>query len=269
MSAANREAIIKRIKAMMAMADVKSNGSPNEIATAARKYQELMARYNVDLAEVLAADPNNESLYKFVRKFIKVVEEGTRKHLPPYMTILIDVCGDVNSVRTLVTRRRHEAPFFALIGREDQIEVCAQMYYSFVNQMQYLVNIEVKRQKRLERFDYYESATVYRNSWLLGAAETIADLLRQQAKSTQAEAELPLTVSAGATVIPHTANTMALMVVTEQKLDAFVDKMYPKLGHAHRSKAQFSAGGYSAGQEAGRNIHAHQGLKDAGRKMLK
>lgn len=248
MSNTTREDILRRIKALLAKTEEGSNASPEEIAAAYRKVQELTNKYNIELAEVYASG-NTEDVFSFDQVMVSQTPGRHWKMLLTWRVTVMAAVARIHQCRMMVAGAE-----FILLGRPAELEIAQQMYYSVVNQMDVLATKTVQRLVKEGKLNAWVAGrfntTTYRNTWLRGAADAIAQRLIEQYKAEQA------------------ASTTALVLATDEKLKEWQQFMYPHMRTQVLPGANTLSEAYGDGSRDSRNINPHAGIR-GGHKELK
>jgi hypothetical protein len=254
MTQKSRTDILDTIKALLAKADPSRNTNPAEIAIAQKKAQELMAKYEVELAEVLANSESPDDILHFTKQYVRQHPSIRYSKMLEHRLILMGAVAKINSCRVLIS-----GPTFVLLGRPEQIQIATQMFYSIDNQLDVAVTKEVRSLSESgeisSKLTGRYNTGVYRRSWLQGAVVEIASRLIQQWEASRKSVE--------------STSTTALVLVTDQALKKYQDELYPNVTQRGESNAMHRDDAYWSGVNAGKGINPFAGLNSSSNKQLK
>jgi len=237
-------ATFRRLKALMALRD--HPGTPEEAASAAAKVQELLAKYNLEVAQVEQFGSTDDYTETPVDLGVPFgVPTAWRRQL------LAEIAG-CNFCQTVGIKYAASAmhqpatkqppQISMLVGQPHNIEVVKYLFtyltgaISSLGEASWLGNRYRVRMPKMQ----------YMDSFYKGAVLTVARRLRSQQSVTSSADR----------------NMQALMVVKDQALATAVKKFHPKLVAGPITNAT-SADAFNAGVQAGNRIQINKGLSGA------
>lgn len=208
--------IAEKIQKLMALAE---SSNETEAAVAAAKAQELLAKYNLDLAQVRGFTAKTDE------EIIEVATNDDKyKKRQAWIVELADVIAKHNFCTALFSSRG--TTYF--IGHTRDVNVAIFLFNNLRVRLfklatdrtyEYSEAQKVKMGYRNIPVDAYEvfggdniHPRVWRNSWLMGA---VAGINKKLNESRKGFAEAP--------------NAMTMIVVREQEVSTWVKQKYPKL----------------------------------------
>lgn len=204
--------IAEKIQKLMALAE---SSNENEAAVAAAKAQELLAKYNLDLAQVRGFTAKTDE------EIIEVATNDDKyKKRQAWIVELADVIAKHNFCTALFSSHGHT--YF--IGHTRDVNVAVFLFnnlrvrlFKLATDRTYEYSLTLKKNRSYIRDTYEELSgnvhpRVWRNSWLMGAVAGINKKLNESRKDF---AEAP--------------NAMTMIVVREQEVSTWVKQKYPKL----------------------------------------
>jgi len=241
----NRDKVAEMIQKLIALQE-----SPNEheAALAAAKVQELLTKYNMDLAEIqpITADVNLVvEGYAYDWEYVKT--------LPDWMMNLAQVIAQYTYTTVVYSGRprvgaagsvcRSSIPLF--LGRKVAVDVACGMYLNLTSLLLKLAGNArkeyTKNQKdNGESLSGYSHPSVYRNSWLFGSVSGIHDAFEEERRLFMMENE---------------NKGSAMVVAYDLEIDQYIEDKFGKLGSINRtSNKKMSAQGIHDGQVAGAGV---------------
>lgn len=236
----------EKIQRLLALSS--NNPNQNEAEVAAQKAQELLQKYNIDLAEVL--------IHKGVKaEDIEILEarasysDYTKTRWKEYLATVIgkgymtEVLGDNTNVW--------------FIGRAADTEISAYVFTHLQHRLAELVKIEYKKFARQFKEDHdgstlrawhgiqYQAVRLrWINSWLDGAVAGIRQKLYEQSRQYEA------------------STTTALALRPKDAIDQYLSSKYPKMtsGRNRRSDIRNDHNAFQSGYSTGKELQINQGL---------
>lgn len=225
-----REKLVELVRKLLALSK-----SPNEheAAAALAKVQELLIKYNLDLAEI-GEDHNGPEPVE-----PNIVEGGPAKE-GPWRGVMAGAVARAYFCRLLIYAGSHQLLF---IGQKTDTEVARALFLWLVEQIRARCSLAVKL-----RTNGYEREPVFRRSFLMAAAWEVNGRMHRLRQGIQ-EANDP--------------NTRALVVRKDVLVDQYIKDHYPKLGKRRALNGSSSSEGYRAGRAAGAQVD----ISGPGRKL--
>lgn len=220
----SREDIISLIQKCLALTH---SDKPGEAANAAAKAQELLFKYHLDMAEVEASEPGEDSL---------INEESynlnPRAHEGKWRLSLINHIARHNFCKVLWG---YKGRYATIIGTKIDVEAVKEIYLWVAEQ---LVEMEPSYWKAAQ--DVFDRRPTFRRSFFEGAVGEVNHRLYKQRDTSRAESE----------------KSTALIVQSDKDLKDYMEKEYPKgtLRAARMGGSYGSSAGLSAGREAGGKV---------------
>jgi Protein of unknown function (DUF2786) len=234
MTQKSREWVIDTIQKLLALRD--GTSSQAEAESAAAKVQELLFKYNLDMAEVEATVPKEEKQIK--REFFGT-DQG--KNESSWIVQLYSSVAKYNFC-TIVThtfiRGRFKKVGVAVLGKQTNIEI-----------VHYTVDWLVPRIRKMcaeswKEYWGHEKKGKYTRGYLMGCVSGIERKLYEEwLRLTNAN-----------------ENSMALVAVNDEELALAKAEYYPKLKDG-RSFTLRGYDGYGSGYNAGRQMEVQRGTK--------
>jgi hypothetical protein len=238
-----REKMLELLRRLKALSESKANA--NEAAAAASKMQELLIKYNIELAELDAA---RETGADYVREFMDNDDPLTDEE---WTGSLIWAVAKYNFCEAVTEWRNHKRTY-ALVGEPHNIEIVTFIYEYLKYEIDTLSRTTWIVEDALGSLDSayklkgksgptaYRSAYEHRwkQSFKYGAVSGVTEVL----KSRWAEAR------------SGTGTGQSLMIIKDGELATALKQFYPNLGYSHASSRRLDDGGYRSGAREGRNI---------------
>lgn len=261
-----REALLNRITALLEKT-VDNGCTVEEAAAAAAKVQDLLLKYNLDMAEIIRAKGQKSedmiskegipiSIHKYTMK-------GWRINLMDYLAYF-------NFCKMLY---RQGANVFILIGREVDVQVVEQLYHSISNQLEERCNKEAKAEEEVgviaSNWPAPDNTQTWKASFFQAAVEAIRKKLAlEQAKAEQQAQQKAATNTTlfGVPILPagYQNPVHALVVTTRKQAEQFATEKYqPKRTNTNKKYGTKvgNTWGSVAGEKAGREISGKLGIQ--------
>jgi len=238
------EKIIQKIQQLLALTE---SSNEHESALAAAKAVELMQKYNISEEQTRTQGPRD------------IIEETTTlgyKTPQPWALQLAGAIAQAYFCRILM----HGGEFI-FIGRPENVKAAT---FSYMNLSWKLINLaQIRTREYTENFkaqrgysprgaDRYHQPNFWRNSWILGAAESVKQKIEEQRikfESTQAG--------------------QSIVVVRSAEVDSFVVEKYPHLGKYQSHTRDIREDAYLRGQSDGSQISLDDALPGQTQNQLK
>ena len=231
----DRDKVIDTIQKLLRLRD--GTNSQAEAESAAAKVQELLFKYNLDMAEVDATATQEERLVG--QEFF---ETGERKNESTWIRILYNTVARYNFCKAVYfsgayTENPHGVKI-AVIGRAANVEV---VHYT----VEWLVpNIRRMADESFKTYTGSEKRGRFKRGFLIGCVEGVGNKLYAEWQHQQQMNE----------------KSTALVVRNDAELSQFMQDTYPKLSSGRRSSLT-SWEGRTAGQVAGQSMQIRRGVK--------
>ena len=230
----DRNKVVDVIQKLLRLRD--GTNSPAEAESAAAKAQELLFKYNLDMAEVDATDTQEERLIG--QEFF---ETGERKNESTWIRILYNTVARYNFCKTVYfSRERIDNPYgvkIAVIGRKGNVEV---VHYT----VEWLIpNIRRMADESFKVYTGSEKRGRFKRGFLVGCVEGVGNKLYDEWQHQQQASD----------------KSTALVVRNDAELNLFMQNQYANLSAGRRSSLS-SWEGRTAGQAAGQSMEIHRGV---------
>jgi hypothetical protein len=231
------ENIMRRVRALLAFADEGSGATPAEAASAAAKAAQLMLRYNLSEAHVRAR--KGEKAEYLCERFTFAPTNG------PYIValrILANAIATSNFCRLLHSNRTGQG---YIIGERANIDISTEMYARLNLQLARMAE-RAWLQEGKTSYPWLEGARLagrsisWKRNYLLGAASTISQRLRQEREAAQQSQQTAERGNAGQSQgsadpqgqllsgATEGAQITALVLVKDAELDAETKRRFPR-----------------------------------------
>jgi hypothetical protein len=238
MQTTERDTLIQRIKKLQNLT-VERGATPEEAAAAAAKIQAILFQYNLEQIDIDQADPLHapDPLGK-----VEFTHDATRTTITWRRSLLHHVAKN-NGCHTVYIGGTTKQ---AIIGTRAHIEGVLYLFDVIARQIDELATAAAKA--------VLSNKTSYRNSFCLGAVNTIGARLREQRQADEARATAPMSTA-------YQAKPERYALALRNQAIAVQDatkKFFP-----HVMQTRYSIGnpnGYAAGKAAGHNVRMHQGV---------
>lgn len=258
-----REALLNRITALLDKTE--ENGcTVEEAASAAAKVQELLLKYNLDMAEIIRVKGQRSEDITHKEGIPISIHKFTMKG---WRIRLMDGIAQHNFCKMLYRRGQNT---FILIGREVDVKVVEQLYHSVSNQLEDRCNKEAKEAELLgtiaSNWPAPNNTQTWKSSFFDAAVSAVWRKLREeQAKAEhQAAAKTAPTSLFGAPILPAGAvnPVSALVVTTRKQVEEYAQQQFqPKNARWSYGSKLGNDDGYEAGTRAGRDVSGKLGVK--------
>lgn len=245
--------ILEKIKKLMRLSDVKRGATPAEAAAAAAKAQALLLEHNLVMEDIgdLEAHLEDEKI-----KGTVVDLEATYQTSRWHSILMLRVSRPLFCRMVYVPAKAGQAGKVVLIGKPSNVEI-VRYFYQYLHRTIDLMAVEfreewkAKMDKAGKKYIPDESSRV-RIDFCLGAVGTVGDRLDEQYKKrTTAD-----------------STSTALVVVSDNALDAAVKAIFPKLQTSSTSR-KIDGSARMAGAKAGASIPLNQGVTGKKQAALK
>lgn len=250
------DAIINRVRKLLALSE---SPNVNEAASAAAKAQELILKYNLDLAQIDTGedDPRKDYMHETIGLGVK------RGQVTNWRRDLMLVLAKYNLCKAIPFIGM---PIISIIGQPHNVEMVQHLYVYLTRQFDRLADEEwdaVKRNNGGKAPIVYSQiagnhtplhAKKFKSSFGHGAVVSVGQRLRDAMEDADAQ-------------------TTALVVTNEEELERAQDRFInPKsLVKRDAGPAPDYASAFSAGVEAGQNVPLNRPIEssDSSRQLLK
>jgi len=224
-----RERAIRIVKQLLSEAD-KSGRTRAEIERAAQKAQELIEKYqleNVDFEKKEFRETLNRCQ----------IRSGLKKQDNGEVSILNAIVLG-NNCKLIISRINQEV-IYNILGFESDVELIKQVFL--------FVNKKLNELYKQEIIPVNVHGRVYRNSFMLGAAYSISERIKNGFEERKQE-------------YTNTGNALmvirmdALAEIKKPKVEEFVEKEFPILKSGKESKSKLNFSAYYNGKKAGEKI---------------
>lgn len=233
-----RDTMIQRIKKLQNLT-IERGATPEEAATAAAKIQAILFQYNLEQIDIDQADPAHapDPLGK-----VEFTHDATRATIAWRRSLLHHVAQNNNCLTVYIGGTTKQA----IIGTRAHIEGVLYLFDMIARQIEDLATAATKT--------VLSNKTAYRNSFCLGAVNTIGARLREQRQADEARATAPMNSAYQAKPERYALalRNQALAVQTAAR------KFFPYTTTTRRSIGNPNA--YADGRAAGHNVRMHQGV---------
>lgn len=243
-----QEAIIDKVKKLLRLADIKSGGTPAEIAAAAAKAQQLLFEHNLAVEDVgdIHDDKSEEKITKNLFDLEATYLTST------WHAYLLHVISKPLFCRMIYHPAKAGKPGrTTLVGKPSNIAVC-RYFYEYLHRTIDLMAVEyreewkAKKNKAGEKFIPDDSFRV-RMEFCRGAVSTIGKRMAEKfAEETTTSKD-----------------SRALVVISDQALDTAFKACFPKTQKT-KSSAKSDASSFAQGMIAGGKIPLNRGVGGAG-----
>lgn len=213
---------IKRMIKSLLQKDVSRGATPEEAAAAAAKVQELLLKYNLEIADLEVGGQKAEEVG------VVKLEYNAR-----WMPHLLHIVAKHNFCTTVTRRGRRDNVH--LIGRKSNIEIVQYLYASLVAQLKTMCESDTK----VKNFRSTAQIRGFKKGWFLGAVAAIDDRLSK------------------AQEVIEKNNALVLYNLREEAND-YLKKNYNLV--ARRSRINFSNEGYGKGYQGGKRALMNPGV---------
>ncbi len=233
-----KESILWKIKKLLHLADGTRNSNTEEAASAAAKAQEMMFKYNLDMADV---DGLTEEDAEVIGKDDYIVR-ANRNSLGWKGILLGGICS-VNFCRVVHSGGEGSSKM-TIFGKPSNVQVGVYLYEYLEREIGRLAV------EGLQENGIFEHKAAWGRSFCMGAVHTVLRRLKEQRRQDETSTE----------------KCTALVMVSDKQLDAAVRAEYPHLQTVRRTYQV--NGGYGAGQRAGEGIGLHRGVGQGVRRQI-
>lgn len=246
------ESALLTIKKLFALS--KKNSNENEAASAAAKAQELLIRYNLSEEQV------NKTQDRPPEPVIGNFYTGHRtgQNVQQWKVLL---AFDVAAGNLCKALSHSQGERIEWIGKKSNIEVAQYLYETLLADLERISEetwktiTELRLLEKKHHVSLFKGNTdlrfvhgkTWRNSFYLGAVETIGARLRQ-----------------GLNTLKEENNILALIVVADQEVANYIRQKYPRMGKFGRNNTAHSSSGYASGRATGESIQFKRGINGAG-----
>lgn len=226
--------------------------SPDEAAAAANKVQELLTRYNLELADLHVAANNGPAPGPDITKeWVDISDTPIWYREKNWRRSLVVSVARYNYCKALQSDRS-----MVIIGTKDNIAVVRELSLWLIDQLDEMARIATKAYaKKMGKWVWKAYQTgdhpySYRASYLEGAVATIRGRLYSKQKEMEGETDVK-----------------ALVVRHESYIDDFIKNVFGPLRCANGSSSQYNTAGWAQGRSAANNLDlAPRRRLDSGRK---
>lgn len=212
-----QEHVIDLIKKCLALSE-----SPNEheAAAALAKAQELLQKYNLQMADVNGRldKEGGEQLINFPLKFEKELSDWKVRLI--HFIAINNFCTVIDGGKTI-----------HILGRKTNIQAVLEMGLWVTNQVDSMAFIATVSYSGAHKM-------AYRNSFILGILNTIYHRLEEQRRQWE----------------KSSAQVTALVLYSKEEMNAFKYSQFPNLRYVTKYHSNNSRDGYSDGQRAGYEV---------------
>jgi hypothetical protein len=233
-----KESILWKIKKLLNLADTAKNSNIEEATSAGAKAQEILFKYNLELADVQGL--SEEEAETIDRQNYTV--QANRNTITWKGSLLHGVCL-ANFCRTV--RLRSNSGQMAIFGKPSNVQVAVYLFEYLQREIERLA-IE-----GLQAQGVFTGKARWLRSFCLGAMSSVCRRLHEQKEQDRK-------ASHGGT---------ALVVVSDRELEKAVRSEFPILSKG-RSTTIGDSSGYSSGREAGNGIALRRGMTGGTRREI-
>jgi len=225
MTTAEFDKIVDKIKKCLALSE---SDNENEAALAAARAQELMAKYQIEMAQLREEDPDAT---------IDVIEHPLFGGKPLWHTQLALHIAKANSCACFKRNKQ-----LIVVGTPENVQIVDYFHTYLVRMLRHLMRIYCR--------EFYGTTKVKANirmSFLEGATETVGERVLARKREIHEEAR---------------ATSCTALVRIDKEWDAvqnYLASLGLRKGTRRRSHSDYTA--RSHGREAGRQVHLHDALK--------
>lgn len=236
------ERVFPKIKALLDKT-VANGCTEFEAESAARKAQELLQKYNIELDQIQPKMSNGVVELPIDFFGLKVKQQ--------WMIDLAAVIADASFCKLLIAGGRR--PLMWFVGLKENTDAAEYLYNQLGDRLGWIVYERTGKYTAefKEKYGYSpvqaggrHSPKAWRTSWLVGAVQRIGETLRNQ-KANFANAN---------------DNNMAIVLKRDSQIDDYIAEKYPRLGTHTRSEGSFNSNAYHTGYEEAADIAINPAL---------
>lgn len=230
----NRQDVIFKVKKLY---ELSTSSNENEAALAAAKARELLAKYNLSMAD-LPADR--------IHSAVEIIEQAvdTGRVLRNWVkALIVHICQGF-SCQHVIRRHRRSPPSLAFIGTPADARIAA---YTFEFLYRALNRLADENTPRLKSVDPGRHSTALRYAYLEGAVKRIGERILEETAAARAEEEEICT---------------ALVVAKEHLVDEYMRRTFHNLRRESSRCRVVSAGAFAQGYCDAETISLRPGLEE-------
>jgi hypothetical protein len=225
----NLESTMRRVRKLLAIAE-DSRGDPNECAAAARMAESIMRKYQIEHADVIAAELQTADAFDSADVGSSLDPEAASKESSGWAGILAVYVADLYDCQARFERTPHYGKTIRFSGYKVDVEVARQTYVFIVNNMaaasrQYL---------RENRWAGRKEGNSFRMGYILGAGQNIKALIAEK------KAEMY-----------QASSSRALVIAKDRAVAAHFGSVNYRAG---KSRVSYQSDAYSSGRDAGSKL---------------
>ena len=243
----DREKVIETIQKLLRLRD--GTNSQAEEESAAAKVQELLFKYNLEMAEVDAHVPESEKQERVGESFTGVDE---RKNEGTWVTQLYNIVAQYNFCKVLImgndweNRKGSFVPRrITIIGKATNVEIVRYTCEQLLPRIRSLAAQEWKY------YTGHEKRGMFTRGFLAGCVTGISNRLYEEWQKFQRTDE----------------KSQALVLVRDAEIKEYLSIQYPHIRRGKGSRSR-SYDGYSTGVMVGRSMDIRRGVSSGERQRL-
>lgn len=229
-----REEIVEKVKKLLKLS---GSSNTNEAASAAAKAQELMDRFEIEIAALQSESPKDTIIKENIEEH-NDFEQGGR--IERWRGFILNALCKTNHCSTYILREKYEKTSFRVIGRKTDIQTVRYMYNSLIQVVEDL------------SFHYRGSGRKFIASYKAGAASAIANKIIISKEQTKAMVYQEASQQ-GTQALMRVDNAMAILKQKDFEMEEYLRNLNLNL---KRTQARISnSSGFSTGYQDGQGVN--------------
>jgi len=284
----SQDDILKKIRALAALADPERNPNPHEVAAAAAKMQELMDQENISILDVMAEDTTDRS------RFEEQSCEGILGTVRPWHWGLARMIGRIMSTKhfckgafggtvrgkMLHSAKQQKGNRMTFFGSANSVTASCEIFDLWVLDIESMaVKVTSEYCKKMQAMPFWivemelqdvnqfrhlrglgdDHPNVWRNSWLQGVIWGIGEALDEQEKgrkTTKVDIEVEVSRRAGIVETKHVSSMSSAIVLFQEQLEVSYKERAKSFSHStSSSRGGMNYGAATSGRAVGRKLN--------------